>query len=181
MEFIIILCVVVGLIYSYTRRKQADKQLYEYKTRWHDTYQKLVANGTLYAEIEKYVYGGEHFQDICENFEEDFKFIFGDGWKEELKIPPQYVAETIDSYIHTYWVTQLVLADKGKMHELEYNTCYTMFPLQGRTFKFIQCVERRLREHNPDLDIRFVRKIEDARDGSFTLESIALGPTCRLW
>ncbi len=117
----------------------------------------LRADGYTTDEIEEYVLNGENYNEICENFAEDFQYIYGDDWKSILHIPSQ-----LDGGQHndSRWVYRLILASKGKLdfsffisgYEIPYVTAitekkrYEQWCRQQYLVKFCKRIEFRLNE-----------------------------------
>lgn len=131
--------------------------------------------------VKEYILSGSHYEEICDNFAEDFKFVFGSKWIDMLRIPPLppvldpkiYKDEACyfdNPYNHIYWVYRLMLASKGRMDS--WSLAMGM-PIRGDKenremgIKFAHCIERRLRQSgHPNL--------------TFVLEEATLEPVIKI-
>ena len=143
---------------------------------------KTKARSPLWAEdaIAKWIRSGGRYDDICKEFEEDFKFIFGASWKSRLKIPPlpgNYCFYTPGN--HMYWVYRLILAARGKLDHSFFYGGYELGGTQTEVYiRFAQRIEHHLVKNG--IDIRLV--MEDTLTGkTIQAESLCRREYKRLW
>ena len=154
---------------------------------------KIRASTELTVSTEEYIRCGQYFEDICNEFKEDFEFILGDGWKDELNIPNGYYATYHPTVSHhSFWVYHLILAKKGKMDGFKIRSGFPVgdFRIKDMNIRFIQRIERYL--HIAGFkDINFALELAPIGDerrtprevcgGDLLIDWIALYPTHRLW
>lgn len=176
-----------GLYYGgkYTHEKSKlnkyEKSREEYKKCYDDLQSSLCVSIEDENRVKDYVLTGNHYEEICDSYAEDFKFVFGSKWIDILRIPPLppvldpklYKDEAYyfdNPYNHIYWVYRLILASKGKMDS--WSLAMGM-PIRGDKknrelgIKFAHCIERRLRQSGyPNL--------------TFVLEEASLEPVIKI-
>ena len=157
---------------------------------------KLCLDSKEEFAIQNYILSGEHFDEICDKFEEDFQFVFGEDWRNKLIIPPKppilnpkiYKRDAY-SFItpcnHITWVFRLILASMGKVSS-------EMFSQMGYACggdrdqemctKFAQRIEMRLRESGVN-DIYLMQELRcsDIFGQSIKIRELCTYPSCRPW
>lgn len=142
--------------------------------------------------VKDYILSGNHYEEICNRHKDDFKFVFGDNWKEKLMIPPQppvldpkiYKAEAYSFYVpinHIYWVYRLMLANEGKVDHEILSFGYSNGGKDERTMciRFAHCIEKRLNKTHPEIKLLLQ---EHPHSPGFIIDSLAASyPTYRLW
>ena len=121
-----------GLFYGnkYSNEKAKLKAYDDRQSAWMSTLESIQSRYVASAELERwakdFILKGDHFEDICNWFAEDFRYVFGANWKDKLRIPPK--APVLDPKVykndaysfsvpanHITWVYHLLLAKKGKI------------------------------------------------------------------
>lgn len=90
--------------------------------------EKLEADWSIDRKVREYVLSGENYEEICKEFEEDFRYVYGEDWKSFLHIPPLSPVREPDRFPlgaehhsvelenhDAFWVYRLILASKGKV------------------------------------------------------------------
>lgn len=170
------------------------------------TYREYIKNKYCVSyeysqEIKSRILSGEYYEDICNEFENDFKFVLGCDWKEKLRIPPKPLNYVVDkkylytSFIpcnHIYWVYHLLLAKDGKLDERIPSWGFSIGGTKDKEMnvKFAQCIEGQLLNAGVT-DIRLALELETdccgqrtpdrLEGGSIVIESLSHCPTHRLW
>ena len=169
-----------------------------------DIVSRYVASYDLEKWAKELVLSGNHFDDICNWFSEDFQYVFGDDWKEKLRIPPKvpvldpkiYKSDAYSFLLpvnHITWVYHLLLARKGKIDK---DIPGFGYPIGGVGYKDM-CVKFAERiEHNLiNAGVQGVRLVleldmlcgtvqrtpENLCGGNIKIESLCNYPTHRLW
>lgn len=189
-----------GLFYgSKSHYEQAKINEYEKKVAVQEAYRnniksKICASYQDELNIKNQILSGESFDMICEEFSNDFRYVFGRNWRDILHIPPRppvlnpsvYKKEAYSFFVpanHIYWVYRLILAKKGKVDNGMLTQGYLVGGIEERdmSIKFAKCIEDRL--HNAGhTDIRLVLEQKSYADtGSIKIESLCNHPTKRLW
>lgn len=154
----------------------------------------ICADYQMEKSVKDYISCGEHFDDICTEFESDFKNIFGDEWKEKIRIPPKATALNPDIYKanaysfsvpanHIYWVYRIILATVGKVDDGLIAFGYSIsYPDKDMCIKFAKAIERRLINAGVS-EVRLVLEYQSKNDpcGVFKIESLCYKETHRLW
>lgn len=164
-------------------RDEAERENY-----YNDLRVRVCTSFENERKIQDYILSGDAYEEICDTYSEDFKFVFGSNWKNVLRIPPKpsvldpklYKHDAYSFSVpcnHIYWVYRLILASKGKVvHEL-----LTLGYLAGgeedraMCIKFAQRIEKRLRERGVN-----IRLVMDKR-GRFKLDTLCIGSYERMW
>ncbi len=165
---------------------------------------KYVASMELENWAKDFILSGEHFDDICDWFADDFRYVFGENWKNELRIPPRppvlnpkiYKKDAYSFSMpinHITWVYYLLLAKEGKIDSM---IPTFGFPIGGinekdMCIRFAERIERRLIDCGAD-DIRLALELDNITTdhrrtpdevcgGDIKIESLCVYPTYRLW
>ncbi len=174
---------------SYERKKNVrDAKLEDIKTKYEASY--YIRSWAL-----EYIQSGEHFDEICEMFEEDIKYALGvDDWKNKLEIPHGYRVnhEFLYPELHGYWIYHLLLASKGKM---DFWTICHGLDIGGQDIKymnvrFAERIEYQLHKAGAN-DIELALELEttcgksrtpyEPCRGHIKIESLCVLPTCKMW
>lgn len=154
-----------GLYYGgkYTHEKSKinkyEKRMEEYEKSYNDLQSALCISFNSEQQIKEYILSGNHYEEICRQYAEDFKFVFGSKWEYILRIPPLppvlnpkvYKHDAYSFYVpcnHIYWVYRLMLASRGKVDHGLLTQGYSVGGMSEREMciKFAHCIERRLRQ-----------------------------------
>ena len=199
-----------GLFYGnkYSNEKAKLKAYDDRQNAWMSTLESIQSRYVASTELERWAKGfilkGDHFDDICNWFAEDFRYVFGANWKDKLRIPPK--APILDPKVykndaysfsvpanHITWVYHLLLAKKGK---IDHNIPFSGYGVGGiddknMTIKFAECIEGQLlnagvRGIRLALELDMVhgtrrRASSEVCGGSIKIESLCHHPTHRLW
>lgn len=177
--------------------KAADRRIESMRARMNILQSKYGASFEFQNEVKKYISSGEHYDDICKLFQEDFRFALGEHWREILRIPK--TAKEVDDAdflypaLHTYWVYHLLLTVRGKLHPTNITMGYKLGDIEccKQNVRFVECIERRLRARDIN-DVKFVLELEQFSNGSsrtrfdlgygtMQIESLCIHPSARLW
>lgn len=175
--------------------KAFDERQKAYSLTRDDIEARYVANYELEKWAKDFISSGQHFEDICNWFAEDFRYVFGSDWKNKLRIPPVYPAPRtyMEANSHGTWVYHLLLARKGK---IDHGVPGFGYPIGGinekdMTIKFAECIEGQLlnagvRDIRLALELDMIcgtrrRTASDLCGGNIKIESLCHYPTHRLW
>ncbi len=183
-------------------RKKYDNEIAEWQKLRDDLRSRYAANLELEHRMEEMVLSGEHFDDICKWFADDFRYALGENWKETIRIPPNpmlslrmSIKDAYDTWVpanHTYWVIRLLLAKQGKMPQLTFGE-YLIGGLADKdmNIRFAECIEKhllkagvqgvRLALELKDICIGVPRTPDNVCGGRIVIESLSSFPTHRLW
>lgn len=161
-----VLCFLIALfggIYYYCKyifekaqSAACDKTLNTQKQLRDQLKARLCVSFEEERRIKDYILSGKNFEKICDDFQSDFKFVFGANWKEVLRIPPRPPVLDPKTYRHDaysfevpanhiYWVYRLMLASRGKVDTWMIFDGYMVSPPdKNMNFRFAQCIEKRL-------------------------------------
>lgn len=186
------------------KAKESENKLKEMQIRREYIQNKYCADMETSLKIKEYILCGEHFNEICDTFESDFQYVFGDDWREKLRIPPKppildpkiYKSDAYSFLMpinHIYWVYHLMLAKEGK---IDRNVVFHGYGIGGvlekdMNIRFAKCIEDRLIESGA-LDIRlaleldsaftsYPRNPDDVCGGDIMITSLCTHPIRRLW
>lgn len=154
---------------------------------------KICTSFQTEQDTKSYILNGEHFEKICSDFEDDFRFVFGSGWRELLRIPPKepvlnpqiYKKDAYSFYVpanHIYWVYRLILASKGKVDRGMLTSGYSIGGIKerGMCIKFAQRIEQRLLNAGV-CDVHFVLEQNPDYEDSIKIETLCNYPFKRIW
>lgn len=184
--------------------KAFDERQKAYSLTRDDIEARYVANYELEKWAKDFILSGQHLEDICNWFAEDFRYVFGAYWKNKLQIPPKppvlnpqiYKQEAYSFMLpvnHITWVYHLLLAKKGK---IDHGVPGFGYPIGGinekdMTVKFAECIEGQLlnagvRDIRLALELDMIcgtrrRTASDLCGGNIKIESLCHYPTHRLW
>lgn len=108
-------------------------------------------------DADAYVLSGTNYDEICQRFQKDFEYVYGSNWKDLLRIPPYKIEryEIISENYPAYWVSQLILADQGKLGcwtaDGRYMSILSRHIAEVR--KYAICVANRLKARGIQADI----------------------------
>lgn len=138
-------------------------------------------------EVKDYISCGDNYEKICDDFQNDFEFIFGSDWRKSFRlIPYDYTLSMRYSHLpgfnYTQWVYRLILASKGYIDNLELNTGYDIGSIKkagsDMDTKFVQCIEQYLKRNGKN--VSFV--LQSGNNGDhFIIDSLSSYPYKRLW
>ncbi len=191
-----------GGAYYIGKLSNEKSKLKEYDRRW-EARQTLYENLSSHRgasfqfcqQTKEKLLSGNHYEEICEKFKDDFKFVLGPKWKELLQIPPKVICRESALYVsanHIYWVYHLILASKGKVDKGMLNMGYQIGGIKDAKehIKFAQCIEGQLLNAGVT-DIKLALELEnicgtqrnssDPYGGSIKIIGLANYPTHRLW
>lgn len=134
-------------------------------------------------------------------FAEDFRYVFGENWKDKLRIPPKppVLSSKNDAYSffipvnHITWVYHLLLAKNGKIDHCIPSYGYSIGGINNKdmSIKFAECIEAQLlnagvRGIRLALELDTIcgtiqRLPNDVCGGHIKIESLCHFPTYRLW
>ena len=182
-------------------KDKADMRRYEQRAATKesvrlDIQSRYAADDKLEAWAKDFIASGKHFDEICDWFEEDFKYVLGSGWMDKLTIPKYRTTQTTvysmfsQPSSHAMWVYHLLLAKQGKIDQW---VVFSGFPIGGTStkdtnIKFAQCIEGQLL----NAGVRGVRLSLELNPGNYItpssvcggrikIESLCNYPTYRLW
>lgn len=163
---------------------------------------RYVASYEAEQKAKDFLSSGEHYDEICSWFAEDFQYAIGNDWKEKLRMPKKYLPLVCvygkRSYpwsmpsAHIMWAYHLLLAKYGK---IDHGVPSYGYPVGGiddkdMTIKFAECIERRLNNAGAR-DIRLAFELDemsgikrlpgDVCGGNIKIESLCVFPSYRLW
>lgn len=120
-----------GLIYGskYFSEKAKMKAYGErqavHQAIYNDVQSRYVASYETEQWAKDFISSGEHYDDICNWFAEDFQYVLGKDWKEKLHIPKKFLPISCiygkQSYpwsmpsAHVMWAYHLLLAKKVRL------------------------------------------------------------------
>lgn len=198
-----------GLFYGnkYSNEKAKLKAYDERRAAYEATYNDIQSRYVASCETERwakdFVSSGEHYDEICSWFAEDFRYALGKDWKEKLQLPTKFLPMSCiygkQSYpwsmpsAHIMWTYHLLLAKQGKIDH-----CIPGFgyPIGGTnekdmSIKFAECIEGQLLNAGVrgirlalELDMMYGttrRTSSDLCGGHIKIESLCHYPTHRLW
>ncbi len=141
---------------------------------------RFVATPERARLAEEYVFSGLNYDKICEEFQEDFRYIFGANWRKILQIPPIPITKSKymvnDSVYHVTWVKSLVLASHGKIED-KFIWGYEIMnnePTKELAYKFLQCMQKRLNSRG--FHDSFVITEAQHKSQKVTIEPLAIFP-----
>lgn len=193
-----------GLFYAgkYANEKSKlnafDKNQRIWQATLDDIREKYEANYELEQWAKNFISSGEHFDEICNLFANDFRYVFGDDWRSQLRIPPRPPAldpkvYKKDAYSfllpanHIYWVYHLLLATKGKIDSWSILSGFSIGGIDNKDMnvKFAECIERHLvgaGVQGVRLALELYNRTPDyLYGGSIKIESLCHSKTHRLW
>lgn len=174
--------------------RKFDKMSEQQATLRQNLRDTICADYHMEKSVKDYISSGEHFDDICGEFESEFKDIFGNEWKDKIRIPPKAPVLNPDIYKddaysfsvpanHIYWVYRIILATVGKVDDGLIAFGYSIsYPDRDMCIKFAKAIERRLVNAGVS-EVRLVLEYQSENDpcGVFKIESICGKDTYRLW
>lgn len=138
---------------------------------------KYVLSEYEQEQLKKEIFSGAKYEYIITEFADDFRFVLGDDWKNELAIPPHislgnvdvvkydnYFCSPMAPTFHMDWVYHLMLAERGKIDFYAFWDGYRIGGYMGYEYaventdtclKFAQCVERRLLSTGANIHLEF--------------------------
>lgn len=181
-----------------------DRRQHDYQVARDNIETKYAASYELEQWAKEFISSGEHFEEICGLFAEDFQYVFGDDWKNKLRIPPRppvldpkvYKNDAYSFLIpanHIYWVYHLMLAQKGKIDHWNITSGFSIGGIYDKDMnvKFAERIERRLLNAGvqgvklvlelKDVCLGVPRTPENLCGGDIKIESLCHYPTHRLW
>lgn len=182
--------------------KNCDKQRELHALTYNDIQTRYVADLQTEHEVRDFISSGKHFEDLCNWFQDDFRYVFGDTWRDKLQIPPKHPVLNFKFYKkddlfslpnnHITWVYHLLLAKQGKIDHKVLSNGYPIGGVNEKdiTVKFAECIERQLLNSGVQ-GIRLVLELDnlygvqrtssDLCGGNIKIESLCHFPTYRLW
>ena len=151
---------------------------------------KCEADAATQQEVANYLLSGAHYPDICDKYSDAFEAVFGDRWKNELRIPrgSRWKSNALSQPLSdAYWVYHLILADKGKMTR---SAMYDGFPVssvdnQNRDTQFVRQIENKLLKSGIEIKLVLEQTRKQAASHisgcRFKPEAFCNFPTRRLW
>ena len=129
--------------------KDFDDKLSNDNQRRNELKSKYKASYELLNKIERYLISGKNYDEICNNFADDFEFVYGSNWRKKILIPHGYRGKPDSIYFplsDVYWVYNLILADNGKMDVFKMYDGFVVSSIdnQDRDRKYAQCIAKRL-------------------------------------
>lgn len=168
-----------------------------------DIESKYSASLELEQWAKDFISSGDHYDEICTWFAEDFRYALGRDWKEKLLIPTEFLPMTriyrkqdypwVMPSAHVMWVYHLLLAKRGK---IDHWAITSGFPIGGLSekdmnVKFAECIEGQLMNAGVrgvrlalELDYMYGttrRTSSDLCGGDIKIEALCNHPTHRLW
>lgn len=188
-----------GLYYGgkYTHEKSKlnkyEKSAEEHKKCYNDLQSSLCISFNNEQRIKEYILSGNYYEEICREYAEDFKFVFGSKWEHILKIPPLppvlnpkvYKHDAYSFYVpcnHIYWVYRLILASRGKVDHGLLTQGYSVGGISEKEMciKFANCIEKRLRRSgHPNLTLVLEENPHDA--DTIKVDSLCNHNYKRMW
>lgn len=197
-----------GLFYGikYSNEKSKLKSYDEQRAIHEATYNYIQSSYVASYETEQwakdFASSGEHYDEICSWFAEEFRYVLGKDWNEKLRIPTKFLPMSciygkqypwLMPSAHIMWVYHLLLAKQGK---IDHGVPGFGYPIGGindknTSIKFAECIERRLIQAGAN-DIRLVLELDticgtrrrtpdEVYGGNIKIESLCFYPTHRLW
>lgn len=158
---------------------------------------KYEASRELAESVKEYICCGAHYDEICEEFAVDFRYILGEDWQKKIYIPNyrfynNYWLAEFNRFDHyycpIYWVYHWMLAKKGKIDGFCLSFGYHVGGIKDKNsnVRLVECIEKRLHAAGAT-DISFGLELHDCYTadrpygGRIVIESLSAYPTCRLW
>ena len=178
-----------------SRIREYDRKWEAYQSLYNRTLSRIGASPQTCQAVTNKILSGKYYDEICEKYKDDFRFVLGVNWKESLLIPPVVRCTEKALYqpsSHVYWVYHLMLASQGKMDDW---ALHSGFSIGGRNvaktdIKFAQCIEGQLLNAGIT-DIRLALELEnicgkqrnssEPYGGKIKIAELATYPTHRLW
>lgn len=120
----------------------------------------VVASGEEAYEAKQRLLGGKCVDEVYDELEEDFKFVYGQDCdiRKILPLPKNYslVACPFKNYTRNdFWAYSLLLAHQGKVYKSSYDFGYQLGGIDHykNHIKFCQLIEKHLNEHNKNLKL----------------------------
>lgn len=183
-----------------------DERQMTYRAIRNSIESRYVLNDEAEREVKNFVSSGEHYDEICSLFAEEFRYVFGEDWKEKLIIPKLLFpikctcSKKITPFplpmlpsVHSTWVYHLLLAKQGKIDHTVPGFGYPIGGIKDKDMcvKFAECIEKQLINAGVK-DIRLVLELDnicctirrtpsDVCGGNIKIESLCCYPTHRLW
>lgn len=198
-----------GLFYGnkYSREKSKQKAFEDKQSARMSTLESVRSRYVASTELERWakdlILNGRNFEDICNWFAEDFRYVLGSDWKQKLRIPPNPMLHSglskNDAYSfcipanHIYWVYHLLLAKQGKIDHGVPSYGYSIGGINEKdmNIKFAECIEGQLLNAGVS-GIRLALELDDivygrrrspseVCGGHIKIETLSYFPTHRLW
>lgn len=198
-----------GLYYGnkYTTENSKLKAYDQKQNIWQNEYTgikfKYGADYETEQWAKEFVASGKHYDEICNWFSEEFRYVFGDDWRKKLVIPTpsrnlrQLYGNKVFPWslpcAHVMWVYHLLLAQRGKIDDWAISQGYPVGGIDDKdmTIKFAKCIEARLLEAGV-YNIRLALELDtlcgirnrmpnEVCGGNIKIESLCHHPTHRLW
>lgn len=178
-----------------SKRKEYDLKREKRQALYNSLSARIGAPFQICQKTKNDILDGNHYEEICEKFKNDFRFVLGVRWKDLLQIPPKIMCHEsalYASYNHVYWVYHLMLASQGKVDKGILNMGYLIGGINDAKthIKFAQCIEGQLLNAGVT-DIKLALELEnvcgkqqsssDPYGGSIKIVGLANYPTHRLW
>ena len=206
--FEIFIALFGGLFYAgkYSNEKAKLKAYDDRQNAWMSTLESIqsryVASYETGLWAKDFISSGEHYDEICSWFAEEFRYVFGKDWKEKLRIPTKFLPMSciygkqypwLMPSAHVMWVYHLLLAKKGKIDQDIPGFGYPIGGINDKDMciKFAECIERQLlnagvRGIRVALELDYIcstkrRTSSDLCGGSIKIKSLCHHPTHRLW
>lgn len=192
-------------------KEKSDMRAYDKRHKsWQAMRDEIERQCASTFEVEQwtqeFIASGEHYEEICEWFADDFEYALGSDWKARLRIPrpgvpmsalyePHSTPFAVPAS-HAMWTYHLLLAKNGLIDRWN----MTMgFPVGGigdtdMSIKFAERIERHLINAGVTgirlaLELRDIvpgkrlnpSKLSDLCGGYIKIESLCNYPTHRLW
>lgn len=185
-----------------SKLKAYDERRAIHEATYNDVQSRYVASYETERWAKDFVSSGEHYDEICSWFAEEFRYVLGKDWKEKLRIPTKFLPMSCiygKQYpwsmpsAHIMWVYHLLLAKQGK---IDHGVPGFGYPIGGindkdTSIKFAECIEGQLlnagvRGVRLALELDYIcstkrRTSSDLCGGSIKIESLCHHPTHRLW
>lgn len=147
---------IIRYVYEKLDKAERDRRYYRWKDDIDELERNVEVDYKLKDYIEEFIDSGEHFEEICDELSEDFEFIIGKNWRNELDIPGGNPSNTESHHsgFHEKWTYHLLLAKKGKIDSLRMPR-YNFFGIrtQDMVIRHAQRVEKHLLEAGTELEI----------------------------
>lgn len=158
---------------------------------------KYEASHELEESAKEHIRCGAHYDEICEEFAEDFRYVFGSDWKSKLNIPHglfymrNYRSKDYPwgmPSVHISWVYHLMLAKQGKIDWTIFGHGYPIGGVADKdmNIRFAECIENHLHaagatEISLGLELDGSHTADFLCGGSIVIETLSSYPTHKLW
>lgn len=148
-SFIIVFFGILFYAYKFISEKARD-DTYNSKERQvkvvSDFYFEKMKDVDFENEWKQKISSGIYKDRIFKECEEDLKFIFGDNWKNIVRIPSErtFLLKEKPFYKHEDLILRLILSKNGKFPRFEYHSGFLINRKNECEIKMGQCIERNL-------------------------------------